>query len=202
MRPLAVSVLLVLFGFVACGRGGQKQPAGGTQGTAQEGAAPTPQAGTTARDTAPVIVAQIRPGPAATGKVSGMVYVYALTTGQAQPAETTTTGGTGAAGGGFRLTATVYGLTPGEHAWHIHSGTCDQNGPVKVAITSTAQQHGIGRSLDANRNGEAMGSVTVPGSDLTLAQLESGQYSLHIHQHGGVNPGPTVACADLTSSPM
>lgn len=99
---------------------------------------------------------------------------------------------------GFLLEVTLDGLNQGEHAWHIHSGPCGEQAPVAVAITQTADSEGIGEPIDVMSEGaSARASVEVPGDQLSLEQLRSGEYSVNIHQSGGVDHGPAVACADL-----
>jgi Cu/Zn superoxide dismutase len=119
----------------------------------------------------------------------------------AQPEAGTTEGAataTPSEGRGFRLEVTLDGLQQGEHAWHIHSGPCGEEAPVAVAITSTGDQQGLGQPLNVTSEGSSVRSeVEVPADELTIEQLQSGQYSVHVHQNGGVDHGPTVACADL-----
>ncbi len=125
------------------------------------------------------------------------------TSARANAAMTPDSGGMGggmAGGPGFRLAVDVNGLSQGQHAWHIHGGPCGQEAPVVVPFSSTADQSGIAQALSADQSGNATATVTVPAAELSLDQLENGQFSLHIHQRGGVDHGPTVACADLTRS--
>lgn len=170
----------------------------------------------------PVMTAEfVAPDGADVGDVTGTVRIYAgddtgmgtparpaPPTGGDEPATTTDRPGvatsdratTGAemSGEGLRLTVEIEGLSQGEHAWHIHSGPCGEEAPVVVAITPTADMEGIGQPLTASREGENVrASVTVPGDELTLDQLRSGEYSLHVHAQGGEDHGATVACADL-----
>jgi Cu/Zn superoxide dismutase len=106
---------------------------------------------------------------------------------------------TASPGQGMQLNVDLMGLTPGEHAWHIHSVPCGREGPVVVAITATPEQQGIGQPLMAGADGHAMGSVTVTPNKLSVEQLQTGQYSLHVHERGGTDHGATAACANLTA---
>ncbi len=198
MRQLSAVALLTLFSVAACGGDNNQE---GEAMTADTAMTETAQPGQAAMDTAPAFVATIQSAQD-TGHVTGTVRVYAEGS-AAMQADTENGGGAGtapSAGNGFRLVVSVNGLSQGEHAWHIHSGPCGQPAPVDVAITTTADQQGIGQPLTADQSGNAMGSVTVPASRLTFDQLQGGQYSLHIHQQGGVDHGPTVACADLSET--
>jgi len=96
---------------------------------------------------------------------------------------------------GIRVSLT--GLTPGEHAWHIHQGTCEAGGDVVVALTDTGTMTGIASPLAVGDNGEVTTTVTIPTADLSPDMIQSGAYSLHVHERGGTEHGPTVACADL-----
>ena len=97
----------------------------------------------------------------------------------------------------YRLAVHITGLTPGEHAWHIHSAPCGQKGPVVVPFTETENGPGIAEALSPGDDGIAETKVDVPQDKLSLDELKSGDYSLHVHEKGGVDHGPTVACANL-----
>jgi Cu/Zn superoxide dismutase len=99
--------------------------------------------------------------------------------------------------GGFRVEAALDGLTEGPHAWHIHSGACGTEAPVVAAFTPTAEMEGLGSPLTGDASGVATGSATVQAEVLSFAALESGEYSVHVHERSGADHGPTVACADL-----
>jgi Cu/Zn superoxide dismutase len=101
------------------------------------------------------------------------------------------------AGGDYHLVVNIEGLSPGEHAWHIHSGPCGEKAPVVVPFTPTAEGPGLAQALTPGEGGVAEADVTVPRDRLSLEQLKSGDYSLHVHEKGGVDHGPTVACANL-----
>jgi Cu/Zn superoxide dismutase len=95
------------------------------------------------------------------------------------------------------ISAEFDGLTPGEHAWHIHQGTCAAPGDIIVALTDTETMTGIADPLEANDEGAASATVSVPAANLTPASIETGQYSLHVHEGGPAAPGASVICADL-----
>jgi Cu/Zn superoxide dismutase len=94
-----------------------------------------------------------------------------------------------------RLRVELRGLTPGEHAWHVHSGPCGTPAPIEIALTATADTDGLVSPLVADAAGEAEAEVPVPAlADLMLGE---GHYSLHVHEFGGIDHGAAVACADL-----
>jgi Cu/Zn superoxide dismutase len=99
-----------------------------------------------------------------------------------------------------QVTAQFSGLTPGEHAWHIHAAPCGEEGPVVVAFTPTADMEGIAEAVVAGDDGNAMATASIPPDLLPLDQIDSGQYSVHVHEQGGVDHGPTVACANLSGT--
>jgi hypothetical protein len=55
----------------------------------------------------------------------------------------------------------------------------------------------LGQPLTPDESGNATASVTVPGDVFSFEQLEQGEYSVHVHERGGLDHGPTVACANL-----
>ncbi|MGH7542112.1 MAG: hypothetical protein ACRELC_14050 [Gemmatimonadota bacterium] len=100
------------------------------------------------------------------------------------------------AGGDLELEVRITGVQPGEHAWHIHEGACTQAGAVHLALSATQGQEGIVDPLNADEQGVIDESVAVPELDRSLFGT-GGQYSLHVHEQGGVDHGATVACATL-----
>jgi Cu/Zn superoxide dismutase len=100
--------------------------------------------------------------------------------------------------GDYKIAVRIEGLTPGEHAWHIHSGSCGgAESPVVLSFTETKEGPGIGQPLTAGESGMAEATVTVPKDKLTLDQIKNGDYSLHVHEKGGIDHGASVACAAL-----
>ena len=89
------------------------------------------------------------------------------------------------------------GLTPGPHGWHIHSGGCRNPGAVVVALSAIGDQPGIDEPIVAGADGTAAEDAVVPASSLTEAQVRAGEYSLHIHNTAGADPGRSIACAEL-----
>ena len=107
--------------------------------------------------------------------------------------------GEAGAGQGFMIQVAIQGLSQGEHAWHIHDAPCGETGSIALALTPTQDREGLADPIQGTQGqDEARASATVPASEMALQQLETGQYSLHVHERGGVDHGPTVACADLS----
>lgn len=147
----------------------------------------------------PVVSVAFQPGagPAA-AQVSGNADVFR----GRMPAASAAPGDTGAADtgqparDGFTLSVHLSGLTAGDHAWHIHSGPCGADGPVVVPFTVTPQGPGIDDPITvAAAGGMAMDTAFVPADRLTLDALQGSPHSLHVHARGGLDHGPTVACA-------
>lgn len=101
---------------------------------------------------------------------------------------------------GFTVTVRLNGLSEGEHAWHIHAAPCGTEGDVVAPLTETAEEPGLDEPLTARAGGETVDTAFVPASVLALDSIQSTPHSLHVHAEGGVDHGPTVACADLTGN--
>lgn len=113
---------------------------------------------------------------------------------------------------GVTLGVNLTGLTEGEHAWHIRHAPCGVEGPIAVAISPAAGDTGsLGQPLRADAAGSAGGTVTIPANqvppDLLYAvrpedpadpESHAKPLSLQVHAGDGADPGPIVACADLT----
>ena len=99
---------------------------------------------------------------------------------------------------GVRMAVSFTGVPAGEHAWHIHQGACGaKDTPVVVPFTEDKDKPAIASPIVPDASGNAMTEVAVPSNLLTVNQLRDGDYSLHLHQKGGVDHGPTIACATL-----
>lgn len=214
MRHGLRALLAVAFAAGAAACGGDGEDVELYEG--EEAATPSLETQPVGGDAA-IITAQFEPAQGATesAQISGTVRIFpadgagmtgttgATTTTPATETDATTTDPNAAtsaqaqSGQGFRVEVTLNGLSQGEHAWHIHSAPCGQQAPVVVAFTPTADQQGLAQPLTADQTGATQGQATVPADQLTLDQLQSGQYSLHVHTQGGVDHGPTVACANL-----
>jgi CHRD domain len=124
-----------------------------------------------------------RAGSATSGTGTGTTGTG--TTGTGTPGTGT---GTGAAAGSgseqLELHARLEGLS-GEHAWHIHEGPCsNQQAPVAVRFSEPLRATG------------GTAEQTAPIQQLTPQQLESGQYSVRVHESASAGAA-TIACADI-----
>lgn len=113
---------------------------------------------------------------------------------------------------GLVIGVNLTGLAEGEHAWHIRRAPCGVDGPIVVAISPAADQAGVlGEPLPADADGSVAGSVTIPASqvppelrdavlphDPADPRSHAVPLSLQVHARAGDDPGPIVACADLT----
>ena len=171
--------------------------------------AATPALETEGAGEAPILTAPFEAGEGATesAQVSGTLRLFpenggaAVTTTPSATENTdpnATTSAAGEGGQGFRVEVSLNGLSEGDHAWHIHEAPCGEKGPVVVPFSATADEEGLTGDLTVDQSGRAESSVEVPAADLALDQLRNGQYSVHVHAQGGVDHGPTVACADLS----
>ncbi|MBI4409752.1 MAG: CHRD domain-containing protein [Gemmatimonadetes bacterium] len=130
----------------------------------------------------PLLTTQFEPGASARGEpVAGTAT---LTSSITEP-------------GALELAVEITGLSEGEHAWHIHSGVCGTEGPVVVALSGTKDMAGITGFLAAGADETARATAVLPPTALTLAQIQSGQYSLYVHERGGLDFGGTATCANL-----
>jgi Cu/Zn superoxide dismutase len=99
--------------------------------------------------------------------------------------------------GGMEYAVELTGLTPGEHAWHIHSGACGTEGPVVLPITDTPDMEGVGDPVQVGEDGRGTATVTIPAD--RISALGTGPHSLHVHERAGTDPGPSVACANIST---
>ena len=98
----------------------------------------------------------------------------------------------------FRVSVNLQNAPAGDHDWHIHHGRCGLKGmPVVVPLTADKDKPALTGPLHVGSDGMTAAEVNVPAAMLTLAQLRSGDYSLHVHEKTGADHGPTIACATL-----
>ena len=89
------------------------------------------------------------------------------------------------------------GLPAGGHAWHIHTGTCQQPGAIVVPFTPVGQREGLDEPITADANGRATEDGPIPSSMLTQEQMAANPHIVNIHANPGASPGGAVACAPL-----
>jgi hypothetical protein len=98
----------------------------------------------------------------------------------------------------FRVRVLLAHVPAGEHAWHIHQGSCGvRDTPVVVPFTEDRGKPAIAAPLVAGSDGNVAAEADVPANLLSLDQLRAADYSLHVHQKPGIDHGPTIACATL-----
>ena len=88
--------------------------------------------------------------------------------------------------GKIKVDVTFKGYAPNsEHAGHIHSGSCEQNGPVVYPLTSV--------KADANGNATSSTEVAAPFSEVT-----NGKY--YVNFHVALNPpGGGITCGNIAA---
>lgn len=110
------------------------------------------------------------------------------------------------------LGVSLTGLSEGDHAWHIRRAPCGVDGPIALAISAAAGDTGsLAQPLHADADGNAGGTVTIPAGQVSPElryalrpedpadpQPHVEPLSLQVHERAGADPGPIVACADLT----
>jgi hypothetical protein len=158
---------------------GQFQPTSTASGQQISGTAEVRRGGTGATGT----------GTSGTGTGTSGTGTGTSGTGTGTSGTGTGASGTATATGGeaLELQVRIEGLTA-QHAWHIHQGACStQQAPVAVPFTEP---------LRATSGTPVEQTVPIPSDKLTPQQLESGQYSVRVHQSS--TPGSaTIACADI-----
>jgi Cu/Zn superoxide dismutase len=117
---------------------------------------------------------------------------------------------------GLELRVHLMGLGEGDHAWHIHSGTCESPGPIVLALSDApagmepagtqpgttqprtdATRDGIASDLDAGSDGMVEETVNFDREHVQALSAQGQNLIIAVHQRGGDNPGPAIACAPL-----
>jgi hypothetical protein len=125
---------------------------------------------------------------------------------------------------GLELRAHLMGLSEGDHAWHIHSGTCESPGPIVLPLSDVPEgmqmgmadtlaapgttqprtmtdRSGIASDLNAGSDGVVEETVNIDG-DWARAIHGQRDMVLNVHLRGGDNPGPAIACAPIQMTGM
>jgi hypothetical protein len=97
---------------------------------------------------------------------------------------------------GLELRVHLMGLSEGDHAWHIHRGTCDSPGQVVLPISDMGDMSGVGSDLNAGADGMAEETVNIDRDRLVALDLNQ-SHIINVHLRGGDNPGPAIACAPI-----
>jgi hypothetical protein len=94
----------------------------------------------------------------------------------------------------------VTGLAPGsKHAWHIHLGTCETEGPIVI-------NPGKYKDLRANSQGIAYAIALLPDNPPTGGSILTNgvPYYINVHQRGSTDPagvGGGITCGNLSTNP-
>lgn len=97
---------------------------------------------------------------------------------------------------GLELRVHVMGLSEGDHAWHIHRGTCDAPGEVVLPLSDSGDLDGIAGDLNAGSDGMVEETVGIDDEHVSRLNL-SENHVIAVHLRGGDDPGPAIACAPL-----
>lgn len=95
----------------------------------------------------------------------------------------------------------VTGLAPGsQHAWHIHRGTCETEGPIVIMPSKY-------KDLRANAQGIAYVNALLPDSPPTGGSILTNgvPYYINVHQRGSTDPagvGGGITCGNLSTNPV
>lgn len=113
---------------------------------------------------------------------------------------------------GLELRVHLMGLGEGDHAWHIHSGTCESSGPIVLPLSDVGDAHvdetgtvraedrrdGIASDLNVGSDGMVEETVNID-RDRAIG-LDFQNLIVNVHQRGGDDPGPAIACAPLQTT--
>jgi hypothetical protein len=97
---------------------------------------------------------------------------------------------------GLELRVHLMGLGEGEHAWHIHQGTCDSPGAVVLPLSDMGDRSGITGDLNAGDDGMVEETVTIDRDRLAGLDLNQ-NHIINVHMRSGDDPGPGIACAPI-----
>jgi hypothetical protein len=97
---------------------------------------------------------------------------------------------------GLELRVHLMGLSEGDHAWHIHQGTCESPGQVVLPLSDFGGQSGVTGDLNAGSDGMVEETVTIDRDRLAGLNLQE-SHVINVHLRGGDDPGPGIACAPI-----
>jgi Cu/Zn superoxide dismutase len=100
---------------------------------------------------------------------------------------------------GLELRVHVMGLSEGDHAWHIHQGTCASPGAVVLALSDHGEHDGIASDLNAGSDGMVEETVNIDRDRYATLNLQQ-DHVVMVHLRGGDDAGPAIACAPLNLS--
>jgi hypothetical protein len=99
---------------------------------------------------------------------------------------------------GLELRVHLMGLGDGDHAWHVHRGTCASPGAVVLALSDHGETSGIASDLSAGSDGMVEETVNIDRDRYAGLNLQE-SHVVNVHMRGGDNPGPAIACAELST---
>lgn len=138
------------------------------------------------------------PSPDAAAPAAGGAAITSAVTGSADHSGISGQAQVTPSADGLTLTLNLTGAPAGPHAWHIHQAACGVSGaPIVVALSEKPNQPAVVGELQVAADGSANATANIPASMLTLDQLRTGDYALHVHRTGGAEHGPSIACATL-----
>ncbi|MBW3655679.1 MAG: hypothetical protein KY444_06205 [Gemmatimonadetes bacterium] len=171
MKTYRFAIPFALVALAACGGGGDEGAAPATTDTVASTTAAPPPGG----DTTPAAMADSAHDSASNPTVQMAQRGNSGISGQAQFMDH--------GAGQTMVTVTLTGPGSGTHPGHIHSGTCDNLGPVVMPLQAVER---------ANGNGTSTSTVEVP-----IATVMNGQHVVNYHAGTGANPMAPVSCGQI-----
>jgi hypothetical protein len=118
---------------------------------------------------------------------------------------------------GLELRVHLMGLGEGDHAWHIHSGTCESPGPIVLPLSDVGDaagttaapdrtgtdydtRDGIASDLNAGSDGMVEETVNIDRDRAAGLDWHTQGLIVNVHQRGGDDPGPAIACAPIQTT--
>ncbi|HSJ23613.1 MAG TPA: hypothetical protein VK929_02940 [Longimicrobiales bacterium] len=97
---------------------------------------------------------------------------------------------------GMELRVHLMGLSEGDHAWHIHQGTCEAPGQVVLPLSDFGDESGVAGDLNAGDDGMVEETVNIDRDRFATLNLQD-SHVIAVHLRGGDDPGPVIACAPV-----
>lgn len=116
---------------------------------------------------------------------------------------------------GLELRVHLMGLSEGDYAWHIHSGTCENPGPILLPLSDAGmmgdpalpreddpvdRRDGIADDLSVGGDGMAEETVNIDGDRARELDFQRQSLIVNVHRGPGDAPGPGIACAPLQTA--
>lgn len=97
---------------------------------------------------------------------------------------------------GLEMRVHLMGLGEGDHAWHIHQGTCESPGQVVLPLSDFGDRSGIAGDLNPGGDGMVEETVNIDRDHVAGLNLQQ-DHIVAVHLRGSDNPGPVIACAAI-----